>query len=118
MSNRRSGLLVAAGLTTLTLIVLHDQARHLLSVPDRGDPVFSIWRLAWVRHQLVADPRHVFDANIFYPLRATLTYSDAILVPAITWRLRCARFVNQPRHLELIARADWYRAPSSLYEIR
>jgi hypothetical protein len=47
-----------------------------------------MWRMAWVQHQLVADPRHLFDANIFYPLRATLTYSDAMIVPAIAgWPL-------------------------------
>src|SRR5262249_43383313 len=53
------------------------------AVPDRGDPLFSIWRMAWVRHQLSTDPRHLFDANIFYPLRATLTYSDSMILPAL-----------------------------------
>ena len=80
-----------AGLAAVTLIVLHSQARHLFSVPDRGDPLFSMWRIAWVQHQLVADPRHLFDANIFYPLRASLTYSDAMIVPAIAaWPLAWA----------------------------
>jgi hypothetical protein len=74
---------VIAGLAAITLIVLNRQTIHLFSVPDRGDPVFSMWRIAWVQHQLVTDPRHLFDANIFYPLRATLTYSDAMLLPAI-----------------------------------
>lgn len=47
-----------------------------------------MWRIAWVQHQLVADPRHLVDANIFYPLRATLTYSDAMILPAvIAWPL-------------------------------
>ena len=32
--------------------------------------------MAWVPHQLAADPRHLFDANIFYPVPAALTYSD------------------------------------------
>ena len=77
-----------AGLAAITLIALHSQARHLFSVPDRGDPLFSMWRIAWVQHQLVADPRHLFDANIFYPLRASLTYSDAMIAPAISaWPL-------------------------------
>jgi hypothetical protein len=79
---------IVAGLIALTVITFHSQARHLFSVPDRGDPLFSMWRIAWVQHQLVADPRHLFDANIFYPLRATLTYSDAMILPAIAaWPL-------------------------------
>lgn len=52
-------------------------------MPDRGDPLFSMWRIAWVQHQIIADPAHLFDANIFYPLRATLTYSDAMILPAL-----------------------------------
>ena len=72
------------GLTALTLIVLHQQAADLYAVPDRGDPVFSMWRMAWVAHQLPTNPRHLFDANIFYPLPATLTYSDAMILPALT----------------------------------
>jgi hypothetical protein len=89
----RSGrcISILTGLTAVTLIALHSQARHLFSVPDRGDPLFSMWRIAWVQHQLAADPRHLFDANIFYPLRATLTYSDAMILPAAAaWPLAWA----------------------------
>ena len=75
---------VVLALTALTLIALHQQAGDLYAVPDRGDPVFSMWRMGWVAHQIVTSPRHLFDANIFYPLRATLTYSDAMLLPALT----------------------------------
>jgi hypothetical protein len=43
---------------------------------DNGDGKFSIWNVAWVARTLVADPRHVFDANIFYPHRGALAYSE------------------------------------------
>ncbi len=43
---------------------------------DNGDGKLSIWNVAWVARALVADPRHVFDANIFYPHRGTLAYSE------------------------------------------
>lgn len=82
-NKRRDLALVLVGLTAVTLTVLHRQAADLYAVPDRGDPLFSMWRMAWVRHQLITDPRHLFDANIFYPLRATLTYSDAMILPAL-----------------------------------
>jgi hypothetical protein len=44
---------------------------------DNGDGQFSIWNVAWVARTLVVDPRHVFDANIFYPHRWTLAYSES-----------------------------------------
>ena len=74
---------VLLGIAAVTLTVLHQQAADLYSVPDRGDPLFSMWRMAWVQHQLATDPRHLFDANIFYPLPATLTYSDSMILPSV-----------------------------------
>ena len=74
---------VLSGLILVTLAVLHRQASDLYAVPDRGDPVFSMWRMAWVQHQLARDPWHLFDANIFHPLPAALTYSDAMILPAV-----------------------------------
>jgi hypothetical protein len=59
---------------------------HLLrfrDVPDRGDPIFSAWRLARFAHQLVTDPLHLFDGNIFYPLPLTLTYSDPTVLQGL-----------------------------------
>jgi hypothetical protein len=66
-----------------TALVLRQQVLAYTSVPDRGDPLFSMWRIAWVAHELPLDPRHLFDANIFHPAARTLAYSDAMLVPAL-----------------------------------
>src|ERR671912_190096 len=52
-------------------------------VPDRGDPVFSAWRLARLAHQLANDPSHLLDGNIFHPQPLTLTYSDATLLQGV-----------------------------------
>lgn len=46
---------------------------------DQGDGQFSIWNVAWVAHALSTNPRRLFDANIFYPHRNTLAYSEANL---------------------------------------
>ena len=54
---------------------------------DNGDGQLSIWNVAWVARTLVVDPRHVFDANIFYPHRGTLAHSRTISAPA-RWRFR------------------------------
>jgi hypothetical protein len=67
-----------------TGILLHSQIAQPYAVPDQGDPVFSIWRLAWVAHQLPRDPLRLFEANIFYPHPHTLAYSDAMLVAGLT----------------------------------
>jgi hypothetical protein len=64
----------------LTGILTWPQVRHPLSVPDHFDPYFSMWRIGWIAHQLPRDPVHLFDANIFYPLRHALAFSDAVLL--------------------------------------
>ena len=54
-----------------------------LSRNDNGDAQLNEWILAWVPHQLARDPAHLFDANIFYPARDTLAFSEPLIVPAL-----------------------------------
>lgn len=54
-----------------------------LSRNDVGDTVLHEWILAWVAHQIVTDPLHLFDANIFFPERHTLAYSDHLFVQSM-----------------------------------
>ncbi len=44
---------------------------------NTDDGRLSIWNVAWVADALIVDPRHLFDANIFYPADNTLAYSEA-----------------------------------------
>ncbi len=53
-----------------------------LSRNDNADTVLNEWALSWVAHQAVRDPLHLFDANIFYPERYTLAYSESMIVQA------------------------------------
>jgi hypothetical protein len=55
----------------------------VLSRNDNGDAVLHEWIMAWVAHQVVTDPWHLFDANIFYPERYTLAYSDHLFVQSM-----------------------------------
>jgi len=71
------------GLALALGVLLHAQLARMYSVPDLGDPLFSMWRVGWVTHQIVRDPAHLFDANIFYPEKLTLTLSDPMILPAI-----------------------------------
>lgn len=48
-----------------------------------GDGRFSVWNVAWVAHALLNHPGQVFNANIFYPHRGTLSYSEPNLVAGI-----------------------------------
>jgi len=77
-------MLALAGLTGAAAVLLWPQIRQMYSVPDLGDPLFSIWRIGWVFHKLHGDPRPLFSPNIFYPHELTFTYSDSMLLPALT----------------------------------
>ena len=68
----------AASLIWITPHILNP--RHVV---DPYDPVFSAWRLARFAHQLMNDPARLFDGNIFYPTRYTLTYSDPTVLQSI-----------------------------------
>ena len=73
----------AFGFCAVAAVLLYPQLSAMSSVPDLGDPLFSIWRMSWVFRQLTGDPRPLFDANIFHPDPLTLTYSDSMLLPSL-----------------------------------
>jgi len=75
--------IVTVGFAAFVAALTWPQASLLHSVPDKGDPLFSTWRVAWIAHQIVRDPLHLFDGNIFYPERLTLTYSDPVIVEGL-----------------------------------
>lgn len=47
------------------------------------DGLYGIWNVGWVARTIVTDPASLFDANIFYPHRNTLAYSEANIVAGI-----------------------------------
>ena len=73
--------LVVLGFGILTVLLTSPLAFHLGSVGrlDNADARLLIWNVAWVARTLILDPLHVFDANIFYPRRGTLAYSESNL---------------------------------------
>ena len=50
---------------------------------DNGDAQLNAWILAWIEHKLPRDPMHLFQANIFYPARDVLAFSEPLIIPAI-----------------------------------
>lgn len=65
-----------------TLILTWPQVTNPAGILPHRDSWFNMWRIGWFAHQVVADPVRLFDANIFHPVRSTLAFSDAILLPA------------------------------------
>ena len=68
----------------LTAVMTLPQVLHLADgVADDGDPLLVTWIFGWVAHQLPRAPGHLFDANIFFPERRTLAFSETLLAPAV-----------------------------------
>ncbi|MFC2036701.1 hypothetical protein ACFLYD_01855 [Chloroflexota bacterium] len=64
----------------LSLVLTHPLVLHLAdAVEDRQDALLNVWITAWDGHQLLNDPFHLFDANIFAPYPRTLAYSELLL---------------------------------------
>jgi hypothetical protein len=97
--SRRGGALelaaVVAAATFLASVLTFPfvaQMTHVGRV-DNFDGDFGIWNVSWVARTLIVDPAHVLDANIFYPHRRTLVYSEtnlgagALAIPAY-WATR------------------------------
>jgi len=75
-------LALFAGLTVIHLWPLAS-APGTLGRNDNGDFVLHEWIMAWVAHQVVTSPLHLFDANIFYPEPRTLSYSDHLFAQSM-----------------------------------
>src|SRR4051812_18086974 len=59
-------------------------------VIDKGDPLYSVWAMAWQAHALVTDPLRLFDANIMYPFKGTLafdelSFAEAVMAAPVYW---------------------------------
>src|SRR3954454_2659141 len=43
---------------------------------DLGDPLLNTWILDWDLYSITNSPAHIYDANIFYPAKSPLAYSE------------------------------------------
>ncbi len=80
---RHRGLAEAAAVLSGALLLTAALTYPLIPKLDRigrvntADGAFAIWNVAWVADALIVHPRQLFDANIFYPDKRTLAYSEA-----------------------------------------
>lgn len=84
MALRDHRLAAARLIVCLALAVVHTWPLALapgrLSRHDNADTMLNEWIVAWVVHQAPRDPAALFDANIFYPERRTLAFSEHLAV--------------------------------------
>jgi hypothetical protein len=71
--------LVLLAATAITIAATYPVAFHITNIGrvNTDDGRWSIWVVSWVAHKLTTDPLNVFHANIFYPHRYTLAFSEA-----------------------------------------
>ena len=70
-------LLIFICFCALTALMTWPWILHLRdAVADKGDPYMIAWTLWWDFHQTFHHPLHLFDANVFYPYRYTLAFSE------------------------------------------
>lgn len=76
-SPARQWWLAAAGYTIVTLLFVSPLVnyRHLADASYEGDSRLLIWTLAWDAHALQTGAP-LFDANMFYPATAALTWAE------------------------------------------
>jgi hypothetical protein len=89
--DRLAPLLFVALAVVFTWPLILYPASRLGALAGPGDPYLNLWILGWDLQTISESPLKlvtggVFDANIFYPARQTLTYSDHFLLQALaTW---------------------------------
>jgi hypothetical protein len=77
------GALVAYSVATLVLTLpLALRLGDSLVATDQSaldDAYLTVWIFGRGAHQLLTDPLHLFEGNIFYPFAHTLAFSEIIL---------------------------------------
>jgi len=76
---RAASLALFALLAVVETWPLASDPAHL-SRNDNGDTVLNEWAIAWVAHQAPRAPFDLYQANIFFPERDTLAYSESMIV--------------------------------------
>jgi hypothetical protein len=69
----------------LTLLLAYPLSTNpaRLRLPSAPDPDLFLWTLAWDTHAFTSQPLSIFDANIYYPERNTLAYSENLIGSAL-----------------------------------
>lgn len=64
----------------LTLFMTYPLFLHMHeAVEEPGDSLFIAWTVGWDINALLRDPLNIFHANVFYPHKYTLAYSEHMI---------------------------------------
>lgn len=80
---RQSGLAEATAVVAAALLLTAALTYPLVPKLDRvgrvntADGHYAMWNVAWVADALIVNPSTLFDANIFYPAKNALAFSEA-----------------------------------------
>ncbi|HWX25646.1 MAG TPA: hypothetical protein VN083_11410, partial [Vicinamibacteria bacterium] len=85
MNSLHRGVLVVGLFVLLTAVLTYPLSLHPASCAQAlsADTRLFLWTLSWDVHALLTQPFRLFDANIFYPERHTLAYSEHLLGSAL-----------------------------------
>ena len=80
-SRTRAIWFVAALFVALTVVMAYPLSVRPASTLQSADPdtELFIWTLAWDAHAFLHQPLAIFNANIYYPERRTLAYSENLI---------------------------------------
>jgi len=76
---RRAALVVMYAIVCGVMVAPICNLTHLATASHGGDSRLIIWTLAWDNHVWLDRLPSLFDANIFYPARNALAYSEHLL---------------------------------------
>jgi hypothetical protein len=78
-------VLVSVIYTALTFVMAYpfSASPGSLVLADNPDTHLYLWTLAWDAHAFLAQPLHIFDANIYFPYANTLAYSENLIGSAL-----------------------------------
>jgi hypothetical protein len=84
MRAARGAALATALYAALALASFYPQSRHPRdTIAYVGDSLESVYIVAWNVHQFFRAPAHLFDANVLYPHRRALAFTDHRLLPSL-----------------------------------
>src|SRR5437660_1233626 len=88
MPSRAVPLLVLAGFSLLTLIVLRPTLSEVAHTAPAfhgfvADALLLMWATSHVSRAFFADPLHLFEAGIYHPARHTLAFGDHMIGQAL-----------------------------------
>ncbi|MFQ6108607.1 MAG: discoidin domain-containing protein [Candidatus Aminicenantales bacterium] len=85
MRRQRASLAVFFLFTFLTLLMTYPAVIHMGSgVKDLGDPLLNSWIISWNAKKILGlDIKDYFDANIFFPHKRTLAYSEHLFTQSL-----------------------------------